>query len=312
MKMKKKFIPTFIVIYMLGMITGRLTSFFFVNSASLDAFTFVRKVTQLEGELFHFRDQTRLLSALPVLRDFVLTNPENKVEYEKQKTNVEKTFVELAFQDPLVYQIRYFNVDGKEIVRITREKEGIVIQDEQRNVMVLEQDYFQEAIKLNSGEVYTSKLEPKSAQNATIGTMFPVLRFSAPVYVPELKTNLGVVTVSLSGSELLKPVATSFGYDVSIIDENGYYIYHNDQTKMFGDIFKTNFNHYTTFPNEKNLFQNMDDHFFINRYPLHYQLVKKVRYNSLDDSKFWVVKTGSRSYFQSKGNLDEVKPGFGR
>jgi len=131
------------------------------------------------------------------LRERMVLQATEAVEKQTRELNA---FLENARQDvrshPTYYQIRYLDVDGDEVVRVNQPLGGdpyIVPDIELQNKA--HRYYFQEASRLQPGQVYISPLDLNREHHTIERPLHPVLRYATPLYLGDRW--MGVLVVNL-------------------------------------------------------------------------------------------------------------------
>jgi len=176
---------------------------------------------------------------------------------EKRKIKYWKNIYTSALKDYMnsensYYKIRVFSVNGDEQISIKRnEKTGKAMQVDINNFSnKANRDYFSEALKLEKGEVYISKMNLNIEHGKIEKSYIPVIRYSTPIINKngELK---GVIVLNFDANYILDEIIKRKSLDDKnnvqeyyLLNEEGYYLFHKDRTKMWGFQLglNTNFN----------------------------------------------------------------------
>lgn len=152
-------------------------------------------------------------------------------------------------------QIRYINETGFEEVRVNKEGSGAIIVNDDALQNKADRSYTQVALSLKPGQVYTSKAElNREGSPPVISTpLKPVIRYAIPVFDQETGARAGFLIANILIKNLLTVdhIASTSQAEIYIIDKEGYYIAHSDDSKEWGDPdnLNTGHNFYADFPN---------------------------------------------------------------
>jgi methyl-accepting chemotaxis protein len=182
------------------------------------------------------------LSKLSSLKNIINVNENHVDEIGDLKSN----FLEFLKQNTAYYHLRYINEFGMEIVRADFDGENhyIILENELQDKK--DRDYFQETMKLNSGEVYISKLdlnieneEIENRRSEEDPVYVPVIRYATPVFNNN-NDEKGIVISNIYADYFLEDIkrAQREGEMVFLIDNQGYYLTHPDKEKEFSFMFE--------------------------------------------------------------------------
>ena len=170
---------------------------------------------------------------------------------------------------PNYLKVRYIDEQGNEVVRINF-KEGlaslvpsIALQNKD------DRPYFIETMKLSQGQVHVSPLNLNREEGRVSEPHTPVVRFSVPVF-NKAGERQGIVVISMLGQffiDLIPKEDEGMRGQFIMVDRNGYYLTHQDTTKVFGgdlnrpdNLFKdAYFAGLATTPNQHGILKEFDD-----------------------------------------------------
>jgi len=148
-----------------------------------------------------------------------------------------ETFLRMISQKEKIYdQIRYIDQAGQELVRVnfdgveSRIVEKSDLQDKSSRY------YFTETIQLLQGDIYISALDLNMENGALEIPYKPMLRFATPLIDP-VKGLEGIAITNLLAQNLIDRIVNlgAGATDcLSLINNNGYFIAHEDPEKTFG------------------------------------------------------------------------------
>ncbi|MFT7243281.1 MAG: two-component system sensor histidine kinase/response regulator [Candidatus Azotimanducaceae bacterium] len=137
---------------------------------------------------------------------------------------------------PEVLQIRYISLEdeGREIMRVGREKGNIRVSNGVHLQSKAEENYFKETLKLTDGEVYHSAINLNREHRKIVYPLMPTYRVSVPVFDAK-GVMFGMLVVNFDGKYLIDEVNGQVRdhlhlYIVSHEDE---FILHEDARKEF-------------------------------------------------------------------------------
>lgn len=132
-------------------------------------------------------------------------------------------------------QLRFIDKTGKELVRVQRSPSGEVnnvASDDLQNKA--NSEYVIETLKLKHGETYYSNVNLNREYGAIQLPHLPVLRIATPVFGSDQKI-AGIMILNLSTEQLFAGISSvKNGVQRTIVDNNGFYIKHADDSKTFG------------------------------------------------------------------------------
>jgi len=166
-------------------------------------------------------------------------NPESAAG-RAARSRLSDVYLSFARSRPYYQQIRYLDASGQELVRVDRRRNTepqIVppasLQDKG------DRDYFTEAMSLEADEFYVSEIN-LNRENGQIEQPYnPVLRYA--IAVRDAGGNVrGVLVANLSGDVLFEPIVEEVNLaggsqELIIVNERGSYLYHQDETKRWGE-----------------------------------------------------------------------------
>jgi putative methionine-R-sulfoxide reductase with GAF domain len=176
----------------------------------------------------------------------------SSVEVARARASLENDFRYFAESRRNYEQIRFLNNLGEEVVRIDTASDGVstvVPQGELRTkasaYSFRDMTYFTQSNRLPVGEVYVSPLDLSVADNKIEIPYKPIIRFGTPVVINS--QTKGVILVNMYADKLFATLAAS-GPGTFLADTNGYYLYHPDETKRWGQDLNTGITVNNDFP----------------------------------------------------------------
>lgn len=177
------------------------------------------------------------LSSLSSLKNFLDAYAAQDYEAaEYWRRQVEQDFLTFSESEKMYYQIRYIDASGNEVVRI--DSDGKVSRIVPRDKLQYKGDryYFIETMQLSRGEVFVSPVDlNREGSPPTIEIPYkPVIRYATPIY-DSFGEKRGIVITNIFAEYFLSPLKkTTEGYEVFLVDQDGYYLAHPNASKEWG------------------------------------------------------------------------------
>ncbi len=182
--------------------------------------------------LYQYLDQKESSIKTIALSPFVLASIKT-ANYEPLK----HYFMDMSEVNPDYMQIRYIDAQGLEVVRIDRDKKNTspflvnshMLQNKQNR------PYFEATKQLSAFKVWFSPLDLNEEYGKIDEPIKPVLRISIPLYNQEIFA--GILIVNLFVEELMSQLFSGQEYDNYLVDQEGYYLIHNDSEQQWSRYF---------------------------------------------------------------------------
>ena len=172
----------------------------------------------LTSEIEAIRSDVLYLAEQELLQQFLAGD-------EAARAQLAGEYVNFASRREVYDQIRFLDMDGKELVRVNfREGQAAIVPEEQ---LQLKSDryYFREATKIDPGEVFVSEFDLNVEHGQIQQPLNPVLRFLTPV-VDSTGEKRGLLALNYSGDHLLERFSDiSLPGSTLLINSEGQYIY---------------------------------------------------------------------------------------
>lgn len=172
-----------------------------------------RFMEQLASEVLY-------LSASPALDDLV----ENA--RADARARLERDFTVFATAYPYIYQVRYLDAAGRELVRVDRIDNAILSVPTERLQDKSDRYYFHDAMKLEAGRIYVSPLDLNIERGRVEVPERPVVRVATPV-ADATGGKRGMLILNLHAELFLRQVqamAEIHGGTAYLFDQAGYYL----------------------------------------------------------------------------------------
>ncbi len=195
------------------------------------------KKTTITDALNEARQDTVFLGQAEVLQSYIKTlgdiaNPNIVV---RARTVVEREFRRFAENRGDYKQVRFFNNGGDEIIGINTSDNGISSIVPQSGLLSgksnQELNSFIESKQIPLGKVFMSPLGLDVKNGQVEIPHESIIEFGTPVII-NTQTK-GVIVVKVYAENFLKVLSAS-GSDTFLVDANGYYLFHPDESKRWG------------------------------------------------------------------------------
>jgi len=177
---------------------------------------------------------------------FIVENANEFEDFLKEKSfenkvEARKLFSRYISNKKDYLQLRFLGPDGKEVIRVDRINGKIVVTPEEKLQEKHDRYYFKNCIKTNKEGIYISNLDLNVEFGKVVVPHIPVIRFSKPLRDSSGKLK-GVLVINYDGEKFIKSFGNYFHeskelLNISLIDNNGYYLYNKDKVKNYGFIF---------------------------------------------------------------------------
>lgn len=190
------------------------------------------------------RDDVKFLANVPAIPEIVRArsnhgiNPLDESFEAEWKDRLKQIFIEFLKAKNNYLSVRFIGIadQGRELVRVDRKNGNFVTVGGSQLQQKGNRKYFKDAITLNAGEVYLSKIELNREHGKIVEPYTPVLRAATPVYdgnhnvfgLVIINQHFRHVMDSLNGPIIDDSVAHY------VTNGEGDYLYHPDQQVTFG------------------------------------------------------------------------------
>lgn len=234
----RRFITLFLPISLMG-ITLSL-AFYFIDSES-------RRTSIMRQETFNIsqlekvvqNDIRSIVSDLMVLANHQHLHDFLSDEQESSRKILNQEFLSFAEHKKLYDQVRFINMEGKEIIRINNEngKPKVVsrwkLQDKKTRY------YFQDAYALKHGEVYISPFDLNIEHDVIEQPIKPMIRLATPVCGPN-GNQAGLLVLNFRGQAIINDIEelsrTSLATPM-LLNKDGYWLHGADPGKNWAFMF---------------------------------------------------------------------------
>lgn len=180
----------------------------------------------------------------------------------EHKRGMTELFVDISQQKQLYDQIRYLDVNGKEVIRVNLNAGKAEVTPAAELQDKSGRYFFRDSVRLSEGEVYVSPLD-LNIEHRKIETPYkPMIRFGTPVFNHAGK-KMGVVLTNAYGSKLIEDFRQAMGTDrhAMLLNRDGDWLSGPDASQEWGFMFG-------------------NKHAFAKRYPAEWQVISANRQGS--------------------------------
>lgn len=198
---------------------------------------------QLEQKIESLRQDVLFLAHVPSIQDILRASNNQGVDAEEHirtdtwKKQLEETFSAFAITRRNYFQIRFIGIanQGKEIVRVNRQGDQVLVVPQQQLQEKGGRDYVQDTLKLKAGEVYLSEINLNRELGKIEVPHIRTLRAATPVYGPD-NAVFGLVVINMDVADLLDRIArdTPPGSQVYLMNQQDDYLVHPNRALTFG------------------------------------------------------------------------------
>lgn len=184
----------------------------------------------IETDLFVLSNTTALIS----LVEGIISEDPDEIQFARDELG--EFFKSFAESKKIYMQVRFLGSDGKEVVRVDSDGKTASIISEEKLQNKSKSSYFQNTMKLNAREVYISPLNLNKEKGKVQIPPKPVIRYAIPIFDGGGKKQ-GIVVLNVLAVNFLSEYKKTDGGNIYLINSDGYYLAHADQSKEFGFMF---------------------------------------------------------------------------
>lgn len=235
-------------------IAGVVGIFFSMETLKRETLVNLEQETAGRAEaLTRFFDQLsseiRYLASSSAFQDLVLTSIPEPRPRREIRARIERDFAAFAHTYPYIYQIRYLDVVGREVVRVDRLDEKIFAVPESDLQDKSERYYVRETLAVASGDIYVSPLDLNVERGEIEHPEKPVIRFGTAI--PGADGNpQGILIVNLHAGIVLDQVRQmARSGNVYLFSRSGLYLFRSTDPSSHRSFQMTSVDELTeTFP----------------------------------------------------------------
>lgn len=217
----KNRVVIFLTIILQLLLIGFIVTLFLFEKSTIKNFAIEQMNKKTTEKMLFFKkyieDKEDLVLALAnnyKFRDFV-KNGENK-EF------IESLFRTFAHSHKNVFQLRFLDINGNEVIRVNNNKEPILVS---KNKLQNKKGryYFEDSFKLQNGEIYFSNIDLNVEKGKIEDPIVPTLRVATPVFIDDKK--YGIVILNINVKEFLKSLEKTELYEINLVYDDGHIIF---------------------------------------------------------------------------------------
>lgn len=192
----------------------------------------VSKAATIEHFLTDVQRDVLYLAKSTAVQDFaaLVGNSSSPRDYDSATRRLSEQFLYFSQGRRAYYQVRYLDEKGRERVRLNYDSERPVLVPEERLQDKSDRYYFQEAIRLQAGEIYVSPMDLNVEFGSIETPAQPVVRYATSVQDQQGRTK-GVLIINIFATHLFalmsdgKPNGHSF-----LLNSDGDYLYSTERS----------------------------------------------------------------------------------
>lgn len=142
------------------------------------------------------------------------------------RRRMERDFAAFAQAYPYIYQVRYLDARGQEVVRVDRLKDRLILVAEDDLQNKADRYYFAEAMRLPPGRMYVSPLDLNVERGQVETPERPVIRFATPV-ADSAGVTRGLFIINIHAElfiSQLQQMVDAYGGTAYLFDKEGFYL----------------------------------------------------------------------------------------
>lgn len=179
-----------------------------------------------------------LANAIADLRFLATSNEVRELlasPHEPQFATSAAEFTAMLRQKPLYRRLHIFDAQGMELLQLERSGRSIDRREQSQLESKAGRDFFDEAQKLEAGSVFVSRFDLDMQGNQIVQPPQPMLRLSTPLRL-EGRAAM-VIALNLDGNQLIESlhrILDKRGRQGTIVDDQGYWLYHPNPVMRWG------------------------------------------------------------------------------
>jgi len=264
MSYKNKLITIVIILYIIATIilANFLSTITLINVGDISKNNFKSKILEREHYIYDFfKPYKTTINSLQNDKNFIAYLSE-----ELDQSFIENYFVSIKKSLPCLTQIRYIDINGDEIIKITgnsinifKEKAITRVANKKELKNRINQNYIKKFMLLKNEELGLSKIELNLESNNSLIVKQPTLRVAMAAYDKD-KNKKGIIVLNICLRSFFNLVNKTTLYNVYLIDEKGMFL--NHQNKNYGLVGSNiGYSIKNQFPNEWNKILSEDEYY---------------------------------------------------
>lgn len=251
---------------------------------------------EIEGILHGHRNNLLSLHDFPPIAAIIRARANNNIDPQSGNTlqtwrqRLITTFGAFLQNHSEYFQIRLIDTSGDELVRVEKNQHGdveITTEDNLQNKA--DSLYVSETLKLKPREIYYSNVNLNREKGIIQLPHVPVLRMATPTYNANQQIT-GLIVINLSAAQLFTHVnSETNGIQRNIVDQDGYFIKHQDADKTFGLERGVDFRLKDAKPAMAEIVKRKDNYMALNEGNEELNGFQKIFFSPLDQSRYWAL-----------------------
>jgi two-component system, sporulation sensor kinase D len=189
-----------------------------------------------KSRISHILDHSELtlekLQYNHILTEFISKKEVLGIEESKNHTKI--LFETVVQNNPRIMQLRYLDINGKEVIRVDRTKYTNIVEDKKDYVKVIPDNklqdksnryYFQDSIKLQKNQTFVSKLDLNVERGKIERPLKPVIRVAKPIFLNNEKK--GILIINIFMEQYFKDLLKSDLFNIALIDQDNHVLVNN-------------------------------------------------------------------------------------
>ena len=188
-----------------------------------------KKVTQFHIGILNEEDT---LNSIMENKTFI-----NYIENQKNQKDIEELFISLSKAHKYVFQIRYIDISGQEIIRVDKDFQNrthLVTKENLQNKK--DRYYFQDTLKQEQNKIWYSKIDLNIEHGEIEKPIKPTIRIGLPVYSKDKKE--GILIFNIAVKDIFHQIKKDLIFNVFIVDKDGEYLYHKNRNYRWSRYLK--------------------------------------------------------------------------
>ncbi len=191
------------------------------------------RARQIETYLGGVREDLLFLSRLDSLTALLAdaSRPQSLISLR----SLQADFSAFAATHPDVFQTRYLDATGMEVIRVDSTFSGLVVVPAHRLQNKADRYYFSATMQLAAGQVYISPVDLNREFGVIQAPHVPTIRYATPVFHPD-GSRAGIVILNLYAELFLRFARVDAESDalLALADHSGWYLAHPDPAREWG------------------------------------------------------------------------------
>jgi len=217
-------------------------------------------------------------------------DPQSGDSLETLNYRLQTIFTAFLSTHPEYFQIRYIDLAGNETIRVEKNEHGAPIVTSNAALQnKAESSYVTETLKLKAGQAYYSDVTLNREHGIIQEPHQPTLRIAIPIFNASQQIS-GLIVINLSTKLLFSNIKSSDnGIKRAIVNEQGFYIKHDDSNKTFGFELGSKHRLQNDEPEMYNISMHQDQ--LIRFHAKHVELdgFQKIYFSPSDHSRYWLL-----------------------